>query len=229
MGLFRRRQSKSWWMSFTANGKYYQKSTGTADRKLAEKILAKVSTQIVEDKWFESDLARQHTLTDLMDRYSQEVVIHKAPRTQDTNRIQITHLLSFFGNITLDKITPESISRYRSKRLSDGVKLQTVRYELIILSHAFSIAVREWQWVRFNPMKFIKLPRHTFATRLAQSGVDIYKVSKLLGHRDIKTTQRYAHHYPESLRDGVEILGLMEEKKAQYCDFMTSRTAPSDK
>ncbi len=47
---------------------------------------------------------------------------------------------------------------------------------------------------------------HTFATRLAQRGVDIYKISKLLGHRDIKMTQRYAHHCPDSLRDGVEIL-----------------------
>ncbi len=48
--------------------------------------------------------------------------------------------------------------------------------------------------------------RHTFATRLAQRGVDLYKIAKLLGHSDIKTTQRYAHHCPESLRDGVEIL-----------------------
>ena len=48
--------------------------------------------------------------------------------------------------------------------------------------------------------------RHTFATRLAQAGVDLYKISKLLGHRDIKMTQRYSHHCPDSLRDGVEIL-----------------------
>ncbi len=48
--------------------------------------------------------------------------------------------------------------------------------------------------------------RHTFATRLAQKGVDIYKIAKLLGHEDIRMTQRYAHHCPESLRDGVEIL-----------------------
>ncbi len=48
--------------------------------------------------------------------------------------------------------------------------------------------------------------RHSFATRLAQHGVDIYKISKLLGHRDIKMTQRYAHHCPDSLRDGVGIL-----------------------
>ena len=48
--------------------------------------------------------------------------------------------------------------------------------------------------------------RHTFATRLAQRGIDIYKISKLLGHKDIRMTQRYAHHCPESLRDGVQVL-----------------------
>ncbi len=48
--------------------------------------------------------------------------------------------------------------------------------------------------------------RHSFATRLAQAGVDIYKISKLLGHKDIKMIQRYAHHCPDSLRDGGEIL-----------------------
>ena len=48
--------------------------------------------------------------------------------------------------------------------------------------------------------------RHTFATRLVQAGIDLYKVATILGHKDIKMTQRYAHHYPESLRDGVEVL-----------------------
>jgi len=48
--------------------------------------------------------------------------------------------------------------------------------------------------------------RHTFATRLVQAGVDLYKVQRLLGHKSPIMTQRYAHHYPESLRDSVEIL-----------------------
>jgi len=48
--------------------------------------------------------------------------------------------------------------------------------------------------------------RHTFATRLVQSGIDLYKVQRLLGHKSPIMTQRYTHHYPESLRDGVEIL-----------------------
>ena len=48
--------------------------------------------------------------------------------------------------------------------------------------------------------------RHCFATRLAQAGIDLYKISKLLGHEDIRMTQRYSHHSPENLRDGVEAL-----------------------
>ena len=48
--------------------------------------------------------------------------------------------------------------------------------------------------------------RHTFATRLVQSGIDLYKVQRLLGHKSSMMTQRYAHHYPESLRDGVDVL-----------------------
>ena len=47
--------------------------------------------------------------------------------------------------------------------------------------------------------------RHTCATRMVQAGVDLYKVQRILGHKSPMMTQRYAHHYPESLRDGVAI------------------------
>ena len=48
--------------------------------------------------------------------------------------------------------------------------------------------------------------RHTYGTRLAQAGVDLYTIAKLLGHQDIRTTQRYAHHCTASLKRGVDIL-----------------------
>jgi integrase len=48
--------------------------------------------------------------------------------------------------------------------------------------------------------------RHSAATRMVQNGVDLYKVQLILGHKGPQMTQRYAHHYPESLRSAVDTL-----------------------
>ena len=48
--------------------------------------------------------------------------------------------------------------------------------------------------------------RHTFATRLVLSGVDIATVSKLLGHSSIHMTMRYSHPTPKALKSAVETL-----------------------
>jgi integrase len=45
--------------------------------------------------------------------------------------------------------------------------------------------------------------RHTFASRLVNSGVDIVTVEELLGHSSISVTMRYAHTNFESKRFAV--------------------------
>jgi len=51
--------------------------------------------------------------------------------------------------------------------------------------------------------------RHTHASRLLESGVDIYHVKELLGHQSIQTTERYTHTRDETLKNAVK---RMEEK-----------------
>jgi integrase len=48
--------------------------------------------------------------------------------------------------------------------------------------------------------------RHTFASRLAQKGVSIYHISKLLGHASITTTQIYAHLNTNDLKTAIKLL-----------------------
>lgn len=48
--------------------------------------------------------------------------------------------------------------------------------------------------------------RHTFATMLLTKGADLYTTSKLLGHKDISTTQIYAKIIDQKKTDAVNLL-----------------------
>lgn len=346
-------------MCFSVDGEEKRMSTGTNDRKLAERILRKVQTQIAEGKWLDIDTARLHTLDELLERYLNEhSKFNKAQSTYEKDISMKETLMEIFAKVTdpditpeeladfflpLDKITPELITSYKNKRLEQGAAQNTVLNELGMLRNALNIAQHIWHWIRYNPFSGLKLGlkanfidrwltdeeerlllgkaagklygelpeiilfdlhtglsqeelldlqfiqidfsrmtltttrkktkkknkptrtiplnsvalsvlqrryqlnpgskyvfcnsvgnridaaklkrwfrkaveesgiahcrfhdlRHTFATRLVQKGIDLYKVAKLLGHSSVTVTERYAHHCPESLRTGVAIL-----------------------
>ena len=48
--------------------------------------------------------------------------------------------------------------------------------------------------------------RHTFATLLMTKGNDLFTTSRLLGHKDVKTTQIYAKLVDEKRREAVSKL-----------------------
>ena len=53
---------------------------------------------------------------------------------------------------------------------------------------------------------FMHKLRHTFASHLVQKGVDLYRVSKLLGHSSIKMTEIYAHLAPVNLQEAISFI-----------------------
>ena len=46
--------------------------------------------------------------------------------------------------------------------------------------------------------------RHDFASKLAMANVSLYVIQKLLGHKSIRTTERYAHLAHDILKESVE-------------------------
>lgn len=55
-------------------------------------------------------------------------------------------------------------------------------------------------WVLFH------CSRHTHATMMLTLGVDLYTVSKLLGHTNIQTTQIYAKLVDESKKKAIDLI-----------------------
>lgn len=76
-------------------------------------------------------------------------------------------------------------SAYENKHLADWLKLAGI--EKKITFHCF---------------------RHTFATLQLSKGTDIYTVSKMLGHRDLKTTQIYAKVMNAAKREAADKINL---------------------
>ncbi|CAG0955503.1 Tyrosine recombinase XerD [Methanosarcinales archaeon] len=335
-GLFKRPDSPYWHIDIVHKGKRYRKSLHTTSKRQAEQFYHKIKSESVEGRYLDKLEGEHKTFEELAEKYINDYAKrHKRSWDKDAQRTR-NHLTPYFGKMMVTDITPKVISQYKAYRYQQGVCSATINRELTIMKHMYSIAVKEWEWCRDNPVKRVSMEkerpprdrwlsfeeeakllkacpdwlrdvvifalhtgmrqgeilglrwkdvnlsqgiatlemtkngdrrsvplnrtawemllrksrvryltsdfvftsstgtqidsgnlrrdfmrvlkgtgikgfcfhdlRHTFATRLVQRGIDVYKVQKLLGHRDIKTTQRYAHHYPESLRDSVESL-----------------------
>jgi integrase len=341
MGLYKR--GRVWWMSFICKGKHYRKPCETEDRKLAQRICDKVKGEVAEGRWFEKLPGEDKTFREMMEKYLEEHV--PKLRSQRSFRGYAENLISHLGVYTLTEITPKVVNEYKEKRRRDGLKPASINRELATMKKAFNLAIREWEWVKDNPVSMVSMEeennkrdrwltpeeevglldvcpawlkelvtfalntgmrlgeilslewkdvdlfrktvtvsksknkeprtipinetvfemlknkakvksiktnllfytdahtrfnittvdhafqkalkkagienfrfhdlRHTFATRLIQSGKDLYKVQRLLGHKSPAMTQRYAHHYPESLRDAVEVLDKLVTNQSQ--------------
>jgi site-specific recombinase XerD len=72
----------------------------------------------------------------------------------------------------------------------------------VYLSRQFKKAIREHG---FNEELHFHSLRHTFASILAQKGVSLHFIQKLLGHSNISVTQIYSHLETSNLRDAIEI------------------------
>ena len=66
------------------------------------------------------------------------------------------HLILFFGDIGLNKISTSDIERYKKLRQENNVQPSTINRELATISHLFSKAI-EWQWLDKKPANIKRL------------------------------------------------------------------------
>lgn len=71
------------------------------------------------------------------------------------------------------------------------------------ISKRFKKAVRETE---LNQNIHLHSLRHSFASNLVMSGISLYTIQNLLGHRDAKTSQIYSHLNVSYLKEAVKVL-----------------------
>jgi integrase len=70
--------------------------------------------------------------------------------------------------------------------------------------------------------------RHSHASALVNSGVDLYTASKALGHSTIKTTEKYAHLQDDAVRDAVNLVGARSAKAAKSAGTPSTKVSASN-
>jgi len=103
--------------------------------------------------------AERLTLENALDRYLREVSVTKSVFTQRGETSKSKQLKAELGKYSLAAITPELVAGYRDKRLDAGKKPNTVRLELALLGHLFTVAMQEWGiGLAYNPVANIRKP-----------------------------------------------------------------------
>lgn len=140
--------------------KGYPAQSATFERLTdARKWAQQTEAAIREGRHFKTSEAKKHTLGEAIDRYLQSVMPTK-PKSERCQTGQLTWWKDNLGEYLLADTTPALIAQYRDK-LGDGEKIKdehmrrsaaTVNRYLAILSHVYTIAVKEWGWVEENPV-----------------------------------------------------------------------------
>lgn len=137
-------------------------------RKLthAKRWAQETETAIREGRHFKTSEAKKHTLGELIDRYIRDVLPRKE-KSQKKQKAQLLWWKEQLGSYVLAEVTPALIAEKRDEFLrgitsrgSQRSPATVVRY-LSALSHAFTIAVKEWGWMEDSPMRRVSKLRES--------------------------------------------------------------------
>jgi integrase len=156
----------------------------------------------------------KHTLSELLDRYVHDIMPHKTPETQRSQRPVIVFWRERLGHKLLQDITKADVIGLRNE-IAETSAPATIQKYLVILSHALNIAIKEYEWLDTNVVNTVSKPSlpqgrlrflsdeersrlldecrrsqnkhlypHSTASYLVQAGIPLYTVGTILNHKN---------------------------------------------
>jgi len=156
MGVYRRPDSPTWWMSLQLNGQRVRLNTLVEDRQLAEEFFCAWKAEIARTRWLGTPTPDgDHTVAELITQYLKMVTPRKSLGSQQRDRLILARFANRWGKLLLRDLTTLLIEAYLAKRLVQ-VSFATVSKELGVLKAAFRCAIR-WGGASRSPLVGIAL------------------------------------------------------------------------
>jgi integrase len=145
--------------------KGYPAQTATFNRLTdAKKWIQDTESAIREGRHFKTTEAKRHTLGELIDRYTRDVLPTEKPKEQKKKATNLARWKEELGHALLADITPAAIVAIRDKLASETTARGEARAPATVTSYmnalgaTLSLAVNEWGWLEDSPMRKVKKP-----------------------------------------------------------------------
>ncbi len=138
-------------------------------RKDAEDWARRIEDEMVRGVFIQRAPAESMTLSAALDRYAREVTPTKKASSRDSELRRIETVKRSLGAYSMAALSSDLIADFRDRRLAGDVDpktgqrrpraANTIRLELALLSHVFTVAIKEWRLgLIYNPVQNIRKP-----------------------------------------------------------------------
>lgn len=156
MGVYKRPDSRTYWMSLQVDRRRVRLNTMVEDRQLAEEIFSAWRVEHARIRWLgEPPPEQDHTVQELLDEYVAKVTPRKSPDSQRRDRGVLKRFSEEWGDLKLSELDAKIIQDFIAERLEE-VSYATVSKELGLLKSAYNRAIH-WGWAARNPFLGITL------------------------------------------------------------------------
>jgi len=147
------------------------------------------------------------TLQDALRRYAtDESPKRKGARWEVVRLSKFERTLPFAGKWLTD-IRPADIAAWRDDAIASGLASSSVRREMVLLRSVFGICIREWGWLRDNPMTGVTYAAHMPPRHRRVSCDEIDRITEALGltksGKAVTSSQRVAIAFLLAVETGM--------------------------
>ncbi len=141
MALYKRKNI--WWTDFSVNGQRFRASLDTGDWREAQAKEKELITQASQGKLAVGSMQfGRLAFSAAADLYVDERLPHLAPRTIQTEKERQKPLKAYFGAMSLNRISADSVRRYIVERKTKNLSNRTINMEVACLARILRRAKR---------------------------------------------------------------------------------------